>query len=381
MEESMAQALKISTYFRKLKDPRRNRRKLHLLIDIITITICAVIAGCNDWQQIAIFARCRQDWLKKFLRLPNGIPSHDTLERVFDRLDPRAFQACFRAWMQALHEALGLSAIAIDGKTLRGSGVGGLNAVHLVSAWATANSLSLGQVAVADKSNEITAIPQLLELLDVHGALVTIDAMGCQKEIAAQIIDGGGDYVLTVKDNQPTLCDDIRTCFAKAAETDFAGVDHDAYTSEEKGHGRKETRHYHIITDPQGMSSRASWLRLMVIGLCVSETERDGKVSNEIRYFIGSRKAKARVYGSALRGHWGIENRLHWQLDVSFAEDQNRVSKRHGAENLALVRRLAISLLRQHPDKQSMACKRLQAALNPAFLAEVLQGDGNSGKI
>jgi predicted transposase YbfD/YdcC len=376
----MAQ-LSINKYFRKLKDPRINRRKLHLLMDIIVITVCGVICGCDDWQQIETFARCRHDWLKKFCRLPNGIPSHDTLERVFDRLDPLAFQSCFRAWMHTLHEAMGLSPIAIDGKTLRGSGVDGLKPLHLVSAWATANCLSLGQIAVDEKSNEIPAIPKLLGLLDVHGALVTIDAMGCQKEIATTIVDGGGDYLLTAKDNQPTLASDIQNCFEKAAEQDFVGVNHDTYTTEESGHGRKETRHYQIITDPEGMPSKGDWKKLHVIGMCFTETERDGKVSSEVRYFIGSRKAKAKVYGNALRGHWGIENTLHWSLDVNFGEDKNRVSKRHGAENLALVRRLALSLLKQHPDKRSIACKRIQAALNPAFLEEVLCGDGNSGKV
>src|SRR5262245_30443141 len=202
----MGQSLTIKQHFRKLKDPRVERRKQHLLLDIIVITLCAVICGCNDWQQIVTFARCRQDWLKKFLRLPNGIPSHDTFERVFDRLDPLAFQACFREWMLALHNALGLSPIAIDGKTLRHSGTGGKTALQLVSAWATANCLTLGQVAVSETSNEITAIPKLLALLELHGALVTIDAIGCQKEIATQVIERGGDYVLTVKDNQENLC-------------------------------------------------------------------------------------------------------------------------------------------------------------------------------
>lgn len=373
--------LAIKKYFRKLRDPRIHRHKRHLLLDIIVITICAVICGCNDWQQIETFARARQDWLRKFLRLPNGIPSHDTFERVFDRLDPQAFQACFRAWMQALHEALGLSQIAIDGKTLRGSGVGGLKALHLVSAWATANGLSLGQIAVDEKSNEIPAIPKLLELLDLHGALVTIDAMGCQKEIAAKIVEGGGDYVLTVKDNQPSLLADIQACFEKALEQDFAGVHHDSYETEDRGHGRQERRYYDIILDPPALSVQADWQGLRVIGMCYCECVRDGKITGELRYFIGSRKAKAKVYGQALRNHWGIENNLHWQLDVSFLEDQNRVSKRHGAENLALVRRLALSLLQQHPDKRSLACKRLLAALDPDFLTEVLRGEANLGKV
>jgi predicted transposase YbfD/YdcC len=372
--------LAINKHFRKLKDPRINRHKRHLLLDIIVISICGVICGCNDWQQVETFARSRHDWLKRFLKLPNGIPSHDTLERVFDRLAPDAFQACFRDWMQALHEALGLSQIAIDGKTLRSSAGSGLPALHLVSAWATANSLSLGQVAVAEKSNEIPAIPKLLELLDVHGALVSIDAMGCQKEIAAKIVDRGGDYVLTVKDNQPTLLTEIQACFTQALDRDFAGVRHDSHRTQERGHGRDEIRCYQIIVDPE-LPSRAEWSGLRVIGMCYHECQQQGKTSQEMRYFIGSRPAKARVYAKALRDHWRIENNLHWQLDVSFAEDKNRVSKRHGAENLALVRRLALGLLKQHPNTRSIACKRLLAALDPAFLEEVLRGAGNSGKV
>ena len=372
--------LTIKKYFRKLKDPRLNRRKLHLLLDIIVIAICGVISGCDDWQQIEMFGRSRGDWFKKFLRLPNGTPSHDTFERVFDRLDPQAFQACFRAWMQALHEVLGLCQIAIDGKTLRGSGRGDLKDLHLVSAWATANSLTLGQIAVEDKSNEIPAIPKLLKLLDVHGALVTIDAMGCQREIAETIVERGGDFVLTVKDNQPTLQASIQTSFEKALENDFSGLKHDHYETEERGHGRKETRCYDIITDMPAFDV-PGWSKIRVIGMCCRERICDGKVSTEVNYFIGSRKTTAKVYGTALRNHWRIENGLHWVLDVAFAEDKNRVSKRHGAENLAQVRRVALSLLKQHPAKRSIACKRLRAAMEPGFLEEILRIDGNSGKV
>jgi predicted transposase YbfD/YdcC len=373
-------ALAIHKHFRFLKDPRVAGRRKHLLSDLVVITICAVICGCNDWQQIATFARTRQEWLKKYLRLPNGVPSHDTFERVFDRIDPAAFQACFRDWMQVLHEAMGLSQIAIDGKTLRGSGSGGRQTLHLVSAWATANCLSLGQVAVAEKSNEITAIPRLLELLDVKGALVSIDAMGCQKDIAAKIVERGGDYVLTVKDNQPSLLAAIQDCFQKAIETDFAGLKHEEFQTQEKGHGRKETRNYQIITNPQ-LPMNAEWAGLNVIGMCYHECIQDGKTSEQMRYFIGSRKTTAKVYGTALRHHWRIENTLHWQLDVSFGEDKNRVSRRHGAENLALVRRLALSLLKQHSSKESIACKRLHAALDSDFLLEVAALAGNQREV
>ncbi|HSO93946.1 MAG TPA: ISAs1 family transposase [Candidatus Dormibacteraeota bacterium] len=306
----MARAhLTIHKHFRKLKDPRRAHRRRHLLLDIIVIAVGAVISGANDWQQVVTFARRRYDWLKGFLELPDGIPSHDTFERVFDRLDPVQFQRCFRDWMQALSEALAIKQIAIDGKTLRRSGTRKLGPLHLVSAWAAANHLSLGQVAVDGKSNEITAIPRLLEILDIEGALVTIDAMGCQKDIAAAIRAKEGDYLLTVKDNQPTLLEDIQDCFARAFDTDFAGVQHSAYTTKGRGHGRTETRSYTIITDPVGLRQKALWPDLCVIGVCVSERTVPGReTTTEVRYFIGSRRASAKVYGQALRHHWGIEN-------------------------------------------------------------------------
>ena len=377
----MTQAhLTIKKYFGKLKDPRIKRRKLHRLLDIITIALCGVICGCNDWQQIATFGRGRLEWLKKFLALPNGIPSHDTFERVFDRLDPQAFQSCFRSWMQALHEALGLSQIAIDGKTLRGSARGDLKGLHLVSAWATANGVSLGQVAVAEKSNEIPAIPQLLQLLEVKGALITIDAMGCQKDIAQAIVDKKADYVLTVKDNQPKLRANLEAYFGKALENDFAGMQHSSYETEDHSHGRQETRCYDIIVNPPDFNI-AEWPTVKAIGMCCRERISEGQTSTEVIFFIGSRKASAKTYGKALRDHWSIENNLHWQLDVSFAEDHNRVSRRQGAENLAVLRRLTLSLLKQHPAKESIACKRLRAALEPDFLREILAIDENSAKI
>jgi predicted transposase YbfD/YdcC len=373
--------LAINQHFRKLKDPRRNHRKRHLLLDIIAIAICGVICGCNDWQQIAVFGRERRDWLMRFLRLPNGIPSHDTFERVFDRVDPQAFQSCFRSWVAAISDALAIPHIAIDGKTLRGSASSKLGAaLHLVSAWATASHLSLGQVAVDSKSNEITAIPQLLELLDVHGALVTIDAMGCQKAIAAKIRERGGDYLLTVKDNQPTLLEDIQTCFTMALDANLVGVQHDQYTTEERGHGRIERRSYIILTDPTGLRQAEQWDGLRVIGMCVSERTVGTKTSTEVRYFIGSRVARAKTYAQALRGHWAIENNLHWQMDVHFGEDKSRVTKRHAAENFAALRRMALMMLKQHPDKGSIACKRLAAALSTSFLEEILRGGINSGK-
>jgi predicted transposase YbfD/YdcC len=382
-------AFAIKTHFRKLEDPRREGASLHSLINVVTIAICGVICRCEDWQQIALHGEKRKEWFAKFLSLPNGIPSHDTFERVFDRLDPKAFQQCFVDWTKVLCGQFGLKHIAIDGKTLRGSGTGKLKALHLVSAWATENHLSLGQVACAEKSNEITAIPELLEMLCVEGALVTIDAMGCQKEIAAAIRAKKGDYVLTVKDNQPTLKTDIESSFEKALTTDFHGLDYDEYQTHDKGHGRKETRTYTIIKNPQTLTQKDQWKDLTVIGMCVSErvegyseaNPAGVRESSEVRYFVGSRNADAKTHAQVLRGHWGIENNLHWQLDVTFGEDANRVSRRNGAENLALLRKLALGLLKRHPSKQSIACKALAATLDDDFLEAVIAANVILGKI
>jgi predicted transposase YbfD/YdcC len=364
--------LSLQAYLRDLQDPRRCPR--HLLVDVIVIAVCAVICGANDWQQVATFGQKRRDWLARFLDLPCGIPCHDTFERLFARLKPRALTAALQRWTQALADGLGFKQIAIDGKTLRGSAAAakGLGPLHLVSAWATAQHLSLGQVAVDSKSNEITAMPELLELLDLRGALVTIDAMGCQKAIAQKIKAGGGDYVLTVKDNQEHLLADIQQALVVATEQDFVGVEHDSYATEERGHGRDEYRSYFVLHSTEGIRQAEAWCGLTTIGLCYSTRTVNGKTSEETRYFIGSRKASAKTYGRALRHHWGIENNLHWQLDVTFREDDSRIRDRQVAENFASIRKLALALLKRHPNKQSIACKRLHAALDVDFLEEVV---------
>jgi predicted transposase YbfD/YdcC len=372
-------SLSIKQHFRKLKDPRRRHRRRHLLLDILVVAICGVISGCNSWTQIAAFGRKRHDWLKRFLTLPEGIPSHDTFKRTFERLDPVVFQNCFREWILALAGAVDIPHIAIDGKTVRRSGTTDLGPLHLVSAWATKNHLSLGQIAVDEKSNEITAIPKLLELLDLNGALVSIDAIGCQKEIAAKIRAKGGHYLLTVKGNQEQLLSDLQNCFEQACETDFVGLDHDTYTTQEKGHGRREERCYTIIRNPRGIRNHDAWRDLCVIGMCGSERTVNDQTTTEVRFFIGSKKASARYYGKALRHNWGIENNLHWQLDVNFGEDHNRTKERTAAQNLGLLRRLAVTLLKHHPDEESITCKRLQAAWNTDFLEEVIRGSVNLG--
>jgi predicted transposase YbfD/YdcC len=372
--------LSVARFFSCLRDPRRQHRRRHLLTDIVVSTLCAVIAGANDWQQVVTFAEEREEWLRTFLALPNGVPSHDTYERVFDRLDPQVFQACFSQWVEALAQTLGLGTIAIDGKTLRHSGNDpkGWKPLHLVSAWATGCQLSLAQVAVDEKSNEITAIPRLLEMLDLHGALVTIDAMGCQKDIAAKIVAGGGDYVLAVKDNQPRLLEDIQESLSQAL--DGLGTKVKLDTTKERGHGRQETRTYIVTEATDQIRDRTAWSKLNVIGMCIRQREVGGKMTQEEHYFMGSRRMSAHQYGVVLRSHWGIENNLHWQLDLTFDEDSSRVQRRHGAENLAIIRRLALGLLKQHPGKQSVACKRLKAGLNTEFLEEILRPSANSEK-
>jgi predicted transposase YbfD/YdcC len=375
--------LAIRHYFRALKDPRRRHRRLHRLIDVIAIAICAILAGANNWQEIATFGERRKDWLKRFLTLPNGIPAHDTFERVFDRLNPEMFQTCFRAWINALAVHLNLPHIVIDGKTMRHSGTTNLGPLHIVSAWATEAHLVLGQEAVADKSNEITAIPRLLELLDLQGALVTIDAIGCQKDIARQIVDAGADYILPVKDNQPTLAADVRRVFDEVLSRVDTPVEYHSTQTQERNHGRTETRSYHVVSLPEGFAERhPDWKGLRSLGMVVSERRvGDQEPTYEARFFISSLKPRVRLFARAVRKHWSIENSLHWHLDVTFREDASCIRRRHGAENFALMRRLALGLLKGHPAKKSIACKRLAAALDTDFLEEILQRGANSGKL
>jgi predicted transposase YbfD/YdcC len=368
-------SLAITTHFAALQDPRIERTRLHELMDILIIAICAVICGAEGWEDIAKYGLAKQDWLRTFLSLPNGIPSHDTFRRVFCLLDPAAFHQCFQSWIDALSAGLGLKRIAIDGKTMRRSfdRACGKAALHLVSAWATEQHLVLGQVAVDSKSNEITAIPKLLELLDVSGAMVSIDALGCQKEIAAKIRAGGGDYVLSVKDNQPHLLEDIQACFEKGLDTDFKGMEYSYHEESYSGHGREETHCVHTILNPEGIRDRALWQDLQAITIVFSERQEAGKgKAEELRYYIGSRLAKAKVYATAIRSHWGIENGLHWVLDVCFDEDGSRMRTDHSPQNMALLRRLALCLLKKHGGKGSIRGKRLQSGWNDEFLLEIL---------
>jgi predicted transposase YbfD/YdcC len=371
----------IKKYFRRLPDPRVVGRTRHLFIDIVVIAICAVIADCDDWSDIAQFAQKREKWFRRFLSLPGGIPAHDTFERVFAALDPRAFQRCCVAWLHAAADGLGLGHIAIDGKTLRGSASSELRPLHVVSAWATQAHLTLGQVAVDRKSNEITAIPLLLELLDLKGALVTMDAMGCQKEIAQKIVEGGGDYVLAVKGNQGHLLEDIQATVEQALDGQLGKGVVREHTTREDGHGRHEERSYLVIHHVDGLRDRLAWPGVTCVGMCLCERTVAGEVSSEVHYFIGSRRMGVRKYAEVLRQHWGIENHLHWQLDISFGEDQSRIQDRHGAENFGLLRKMALGLLKRNPAKKSIARKRKAAALDTDFLEEIVAGAANVEKV
>ena len=364
----------LTMHFRRLPDPRVVGRTRHRLLDIVVMAICAVIADCDDWPEIAQFARKREAWFRRFLRLPSGIPAHDTFERVFAALDVRAFQRCCVAWLHEAATLVGLRHIAIDGKTLRGSSTATLGPLHVVSAWATQAHLTLGQVAVDGKSNEITAIPPLLAMLDLKGALVSLDAMGCQKSIAQKIVAGGGDYVLTVKGNQGRLLEDIQATVEQALEGQLDQGVVRQHTIRAQGHGRCEERTYLVIHEVTGLRDRAAWPKLSTVGMCLCERTVGGETSSEVRYFIGSRRLGARQYAEVLRGHWGIENNLHWQLDISFSEDQSRIQHRRGAEHFGLLRKMALCLLKRNPTKESIARKRKAAALDPAFLEEVIMG-------
>jgi len=362
--------------FADVPDPRVIGRCDHQLLDVIGITLLAVMCGAEDWPDIEQFGKSRHEWLKTFLELPGGIPSHDTFRRVFGLLERNRFAACLFRWTQALHEATGGKLIAIDGKTLRRSLAkkSGKAALHLVTAWCSENGLTLGQVACQEKSNEITAIPELLKLLNLKGCTVTIDAMGCQKDIAAQIRQQKGHYVLALKGNQSSLQDDMQRLWRQSVDEDFAGPGRDRYETDETGHGRRESRGYYVVELPHDHPQRQVWkdLRTLVIVTCgrqIGETEHW-----ETRLYVTSHSPRAKKLAHAVRRHWSIENSQHWVLDISFAEDARRQQDRNGGANLAATRRLALSLLRQDKtNRRGVKNKRLNCALDPNYLLRVLR--------
>ena len=362
-------------HFGGLNDPRREQRRRHNLCDMIAIALCAVICGAESWEDVAEYGRQKEAWLKTFLRLPNGVPSHDTFNRLFRLLKPKPFQACFQRWMQGLVEATEGRVVAIDGKTLRHSfdRAADKSALHMISAWAVANGVSLGQRAVDGKSNEITAVPELLKLLELEGAIVTYDAMGCQKEIAQAIRDEGADYLLAVKDNQPRLFEDVMASFVDAFEGE-RGESYRLLTTNDKGHGREERREYVVVGDLSKIRDRHLWPDLHSLAMVCSERTLDGKTATETRYDISSCTGSVRQIAGAIRGHWGIENSLHWSLDVTFGEDAHCLRKDHGPENMAMLRRAALSLVKQERvEKGSLRRKRLRAGWNNAYLERLLK--------
>src|SRR3954447_24560769 len=361
--------------FADLKDPRNENSCEHLLFDIIAIAVLSVACGADDWCGMATFACVKLEWLRTFLALPGGAPSHDTFRRVFGLLDRKQFAANLFRWTQALHEATGGKLIAIDGKTQRrtSSTKSGLRALHLVTAWASENGLTLGQVACEEKSNEITAIPELLKLLNLKGCTVTIDAMGCQTAIVEEIREQGAHYVLAVEDNQPTLHADLQQVFEEGRNTDFVDVKQGTHTTVETAHGRITERTYHAIEIPHDHPQRKRWRDLRTLVLATSCVTRGEEETWETRMFISDLGPRAKALGEAIRKHWGIENGQHWVLDVSFHEDTARQQDRNGSANLGAVRRLIVSLLRQEKTlKRGAKSKRMVCALDSNYLLKVL---------
>lgn len=357
------------SFFDGLTDPRIDRTKKHLLRDIIGLTICAVLSGCDDWEEIELYGELKHDWLKEFLVLPNGIPSHDTINRVFACLNPEELRDCFINWVQSIAAITNGRVVSIDGKRLCNSGSDGKKGfIHMVSAWCSSNNMVMGQVKTEDKSNEITAIPALLELLVLEGAIVTIDAMGCQKEIAEKIVAQQADYVLTVKQNQGHLLDDIQEAFEQS-------VNPDSHTLIEKSHGRIEKRTCKVITDMDWISKKEDWKNLHSI-VCI-ESQRTllstGEVQEEQRFYISSLGSSAEHFNQIIRQHWSIENKLHWSLDVTFKEDLSTKQAGNAAENFSIITKIAINLLKNNVIKKtSIKNKRLLCGWDTDYLAKTV---------
>lgn len=370
-------APRIADCFADVIDPRLDRTKHHRLLDIITIALCAVISGAETWVEVEHWGRAKQDWLTEWLGLPHGIPSHDTFGRVFGRIAPDQFETGFLRWVQAIAVHAPHEVIALDGKTVRRSGSprAGQRPLHLVSAWASDQRLVLAQAAVTDKANEITALPLLLERLVLTDQIVTIDAIGCQRTIATQIIKQGGEYVLAVKGNQAELYDDVRDCFTLAQEV------HEMQRTVEKGHGRLETRVCRTIADPAVMTwldPADAWAGLRSIAMVEATRLESGTETptTQVRYYVSSLPGAAAQIAQAVRSHWGIENSLHWVLDMAFREDESRARIGHSAENLAMLRKLALTLIRQDPTRtHGVKTMRMKAAWDTTYLLRLLGAD------
>jgi predicted transposase YbfD/YdcC len=366
----------IADHFIQMSDPRIDRTKRHKLIEILTITICAVICGADSWVAIELYGCTKYEWLKSFLELPNGIPSHDTFARVFALINPQEFQSCFLNWMKSIQKITSGEVVAIDGKTLCGSydKNSEKSAIQMVSAWATTNKLVLGQIKVDSQSNEITAIPELLKILEIAGCIVTIDAIGCQKEIVKLITQQSADYVISLKKNQGNLYNEVEKLFKTGFSTGFEGIEHSRYKTEETGHGRHEIRNYVMLTGigPQ-LDPDSIWSKFNSVGMVESVRLLDGKTTVETRYFISSLVSNAEEFANSIRSHWGIENSLHWILDVALREDECRIRKDNAPQNFAIVRQIAVNLLGQEKRlKRGIKNKQFLAAMDNDYLLRVL---------
>ena len=366
----------IMDHFSSLSDPRMEKKTKHNLEDIIAITICAAICGADDWVAVANYGRAKHDWLKTFLQLPNGIPSHDTFGNVFCIINPNEFERCFLNWIRSVSSVTKGEIIAIDGKTLRRSHdkSSSQSAIHMVSAWASENRITLGQTITDEKSNEITAIPELLDLLEIRGCIVTIDAMGCQKKIVNKIVvDKEADYVLSLKGNQGNLHNDVKLYFETAMKNNFSGISFDSLTTVDGDHGRIETRKYYIVSDIDWLEGKENWKKLNTIGMVISERDVQDKISVDNRYFICSIDKDAKLFSKSVREHWGIENRVHWVLDIAFREDESRMRKGNSAGNFSVVRHIALNMLRREATlKAGIKNRRLNAAWDNEYLIKVL---------
>lgn len=360
-----------------VQDPRVVERSKHNLIDILVITICAVLCGAESWDEIEAFGEIREEWLRKFLELPNGIPSHDTFARVMSLLDTEELQSSFVEWARGvIRQGIGREVVAIDGKTLRRSGdkKSGKKAVHMIQALSTEEGLLLGQRETEEKSNEITAIPELLKVLELNGCIVTIDAMGCQKDIAKAIVEKKCDYVLAVKENQEQLHGDIRLYLDEQIKNGFQNAGHDYYETGEKGHGRQEIRKYWVTSDIKWLYNRSHWVGLTSIGVVESRRTVEGQTAVERRYYITSLESEAREFARAVRRHWRVENSCHWILDVCFREDECRKRVRRSAQNFAVIRRIAFNILKKDKTtKHGIKHKRKKAGWNYDFLRSLLE--------
>jgi len=377
MTRTFAKSL-LLTHLSIIPDPRKDVNRKHLLIDILTITVCAVMAGSQGWEDIENWAIEKEEWLRKFLKLPYGIPCHDVFRDLFIRLHPEAFGKAFISWMSAVRKRTKGEVIPLDGKTIRRSldRASGKTPFHLVSAWATENGLVLGQIAVDGKSNEITAIPKLLELLDINDCIVTIDAMGCQTEIAKKIVDLKGGYVLAVKGNQPKLHEELKDFFDFALKEKFADLKYEVFQTVEKDHARIETRTYYLVSDLDWLSVRRKWESLHGVGMVVSSRQENGKpATEERRYYITTMAKGVKRFAKAVRSHWHIENKLHWTLDVTFNEDQSRKRKDHSAVNFSMILKAVINLLRGIKAKgESIRSLRLRAGWNTEIIEKAVFG-------